>query len=209
MRWRATVVWSFTTGAGSGVSLHDLARVAPRRPRSRPATRARSSSACGSAPTRAARSPASASTRARPTPARTSATCGPTAARCWRPPPSPARPPRAGSRSPSPRRSPITANTTYVASYHTNTGNYGVNGGVLRLGRRATTRRCTRWPTGVDGANGVYATAASGVPDADLQRHQLLGRRRVQHRRAGHDAADGDERRAGQRRHRRRPGDAA
>ena len=46
---------------------------------------------------RPARSPASGSTRRRPTPARTSAACGPRRARCWPRPPSPTRPPPAGS----------------------------------------------------------------------------------------------------------------
>jgi hypothetical protein len=57
----------------------------------------------------------------------------------------------------------ITANTTYVVSYHTNVGNYSVNGGYF------TTTGVDNPPlhalaNGVDGANGVYLYGAGGFP---------------------------------------------
>ncbi len=58
----------------------------------------------------------------------------------------------------------ITANTTYVASYHTNTGHYaythsffaksGVSNGPLHL-----------LQNGVDGGNGVYVYGSGGFPN--------------------------------------------
>ena len=71
------------------------------RPIPRRTARARSSWASSSSRRSPATSPASASTRGPATPAPTSATSGPAPARCWPRRPSPARPPAAGSRSPS------------------------------------------------------------------------------------------------------------
>ena len=106
-------------------------------------------------------------------------------ARCWPPPPSPARRRPAGSRSASPPRSPITANTTYVASYHAPDGHYagdrrllrdaGVdNAAAARAGRRRR-RRQRRLPL----------RRQRHVPDQHLPVRELLGRRRLHDRRRG------------------------
>ena len=58
------------------------------------------------------------------TPAPTSAACGARPAPCWPAAPSATRPRAAGRSSLLQPRSPITANTTYVVSYHTDTGHY-------------------------------------------------------------------------------------
>jgi hypothetical protein len=50
----------------------------------------------------------------------------------------------------------ITANTTYVASYHTNVGRYAVNGNFFAA-TGVTNGPLTALRNGVDGANGVYA----------------------------------------------------
>ena len=72
----------------------------------------------------------------------------------WAPSPSPARPPAAGSRRPSPRPIPVTAGTTYVASYFTPVA-------VRRQLSASSPARPTRGPltalqNGTDGGNGVY-----------------------------------------------------
>ena len=74
---------------------------------------------------------------------------------------------------------PITAGTTYVASYLAPNGHYSVTSGGLRLGAdrqpaAARARRRGRAPT----ASSLYS-ATSVVPDQQLQRDQLLGRRPV------------------------------
>ncbi len=69
-------------------------------------------------------SPACASTRARATPEPTSATCGPPAASSWPRPPSPPRPRPGGNRPTFSTPVPVTAGTTYVASYFAPNGNY-------------------------------------------------------------------------------------
>ena len=74
----------------------------------------------------------------------------------------------------------ITANTTYVASYHTNTGNYGVNGGYF-ASAGVDNAPLHALATGVDGANGVYLYGASAFPTQTFNASQLLGRRGVQH----------------------------
>jgi hypothetical protein len=56
----------------------------------------------------------------------------------------------------------VTANTTYVVSYHTNTGNYAADGGYF------ATQGAGAWPVtalgaGVAGPNGVYAYGASST----------------------------------------------
>jgi hypothetical protein len=58
----------------------------------------------------------------------------------------------------------ISANTTYVASYHTNTGNYSVNGAYFASAGVDNTP-LHALATGVDGANGVYAYGAGGFPN--------------------------------------------
>ena len=104
-------------------------------------------------------------------------------------------------------RSTITADTTYVASYHAPRGNYagnvdyftlaGVDNGPLRA-----------LADGEDaGGNGVYAYGAQRqLPERDLALGELLGRRRVRERRrrARHDAAHDHRRDAGARRDERR-----
>ena len=81
----------------------------------------------------------------------------------------------------------LTANTTYVVSYHTTSAT--TRRRVPTSARRASTaRRCTRRPSTTVGGNGVFIYGAERVPDADLQRDQLLGGRRVRQH-AGHDAA--------------------
>ena len=75
---------------------------------------------------------------------------------------------------------PITADTTYVASYLAPNGHYSVTGAGF-ASARSTTTRCARWPT--PAANGVYRYSAHlRVPDERLQRDQLLGRRAVRPR---------------------------
>ena len=117
------------------------ARAAPgarrrRRPRRTDPTRARSSSASSSRRASTASSPAFASTRARATPAPISATCGPPAARC-----SPGHLQRrdgvglaAGELCDA--RSPVNANTVYVASYYAPNGRLCGRHQLLRHERR-------------------------------------------------------------------------
>src|SRR5204863_8989787 len=57
----------------------------------------------------------------------------------------------------------ITANTTYVASYHTNAGNYGVDGAYF-ASAGVDNAPLHALATGVDGANGVYVYGASTFP---------------------------------------------
>ena len=57
----------------------------------------------------------------------------------------------------------LTANTTYVVSYHTNTGNYGVNGAYF-ASAGVDNAPLHALATGVDGANGVYVYGASAFP---------------------------------------------
>ena len=57
----------------------------------------------------------------------------------------------------------ITANTTYVASYHTNVGHYAEDDNYFALVH--SNGRCTRWPTAASGPNGVYTYGTgSGFP---------------------------------------------
>ena len=83
----------------------------------------------------------------------------------WRGRRSRTRRPRAGRRCSSPRRSTVTAGTTYVASYYAPNGHYSATGAGASP-RRSTTRRCTRSPTAVE-----------------LQRRLRLRRRRRRSRR--------------------------
>jgi hypothetical protein len=62
---------------------------------------------------------------------------------------------------------PITANTTYVASYHTDTGFYAFNGGYFATtGVDSPPLHALR--DGVDGGNGVYRYGASTFPNASF-----------------------------------------
>ena len=99
-------------------------------------------------------------------------------ARCSRRRPSRARRRPAGSRCSSTSPVAITANTTYVVSYHTNVGRYAADGGYLQHHRRrlAAAARAASRPRPAATASSLYG--ATRVPDADLQRHQLLGGRR-------------------------------
>ncbi len=57
----------------------------------------------------------------------------------------------------------ITANTTYVVSYHTNTGFYSADGAYFQTSG-VTNGPLQALQTGVDGANGVYRYGASAFP---------------------------------------------
>ena len=62
---------------------------------------------------------------------------------------------------------PVTAGTTYVASYHTFTGFYSVTNNYFTT---STTRGpLTALATGIDGGNGVYLYGASGFPNSTYQ----------------------------------------
>src|SRR5204862_8314621 len=62
----------------------------------------------------------------------------------------------------------ITANTTYVASYHTNVGHYAANLGYFAAAFDNAPLHALR--DGVDGPSGVYAYgAASRLPDQTYQ----------------------------------------
>jgi hypothetical protein len=57
----------------------------------------------------------------------------------------------------------ITANTTYVISYHTNTGNYAVNGGFF-TSSGVDNPPLHALANGVDGLTGVYLYGTGGFP---------------------------------------------
>ena len=57
----------------------------------------------------------------------------------------------------------VTANTTYVASYHTNTGNYGFDGGVF-ASAGVDSAPLHALATGVDGPNSVYLYGSHAFP---------------------------------------------
>jgi hypothetical protein len=57
----------------------------------------------------------------------------------------------------------VTANTTYVVSYHTDTGNYGFTGGAF-TSAGVDNAPLHALATGVDGANGVYRYGATAFP---------------------------------------------
>jgi len=57
----------------------------------------------------------------------------------------------------------VTANTTYVASYHTNVGNYSVDGAAF-ASAGVDNAPLHALATGVDGANGVYLYGGSAFP---------------------------------------------
>jgi hypothetical protein len=58
---------------------------------------------------------------------------------------------------------PVTAGVTYVASYHTNTGNYAVNSGYF-ISAGVDNPPLHALASGVDGLNGVYLYGAGGFP---------------------------------------------
>src|SRR5439155_7066151 len=66
--------------------------------------------------------------------------------------------------------SPVTiaANTTYVASYHTNAGNYSVDSGYF-TSSGVNTPPLHALANGVDGADGVYLYGASAFPTQTYQ----------------------------------------
>ena len=57
----------------------------------------------------------------------------------------------------------ITANTTYVVSYHTDAGNYALNGGYF-VGGGVDSPPLHALGNGVDGANAVFVYGASAFP---------------------------------------------
>jgi methionine-rich copper-binding protein CopC len=57
----------------------------------------------------------------------------------------------------------IAANTTYVVSYHTDTGHYAADGGYFTE-QSTYNQPLTALQNGLDGANGVYREGASGFP---------------------------------------------
>jgi parallel beta-helix repeat protein len=59
----------------------------------------------------------------------------------------------------------ISANTTYVASYHTNTGNYAYDENAF-ASTSVTNGPLTALQNGVDGPNSVYASGANAFPTA-------------------------------------------
>ena len=183
MRSRPTSPGAFTTAAAPAAEL-PVQRLATRQ-RRRPPRRTRTpvpwSSASSSAPTSTASSPASASTRAPATPARMSATCGPPAARCS-------------------RTATFTGETasgwqqvnfaTPVAGHR----QHGLRRLVLRAERQLRGRRRLlrdqrrRQRPGPPAAERrqrrqrrLPLRLDERLPDLDLQRDQLLGRRRVHH----------------------------
>ena len=83
----------------------------------------------------------------------------------------------------------ITANTTYVASYHTDAGHYASSNGFFNAGVDNAPLHALR--DGVDGPNGVYRYGTTGFPNQTFQARELLGRPGVQHdRRVRYHAAD-------------------
>ena len=70
---------------------------------------------------------------------------------------------------------PITAGTTYVASYLTAGGDYAADDDLLH-DRVRRARRCTRWPTATDGPNGVYTYGATpDFPTSTVQARATTG----------------------------------
>ena len=68
----------------------------------------------------------------------------------------------------------ITANTIYVASYHTNVGGYAFDGGYF-ANAGVDSPPLHALPAGASGGNGVFSTGPIGVPDADVQRRPTTG----------------------------------
>ena len=74
----------------------------------------------------------------------------------------------------------VTANTTYVVSYHTDSGLYAGDSGFFQSAG-VTNGPLTALANGVDGPNGVFKYGPSGFPNRDLQQRELLGGRGVRH----------------------------
>ena len=72
---------------------------------------------------------------------------------------------------------PISANTTYVASYHTDMGRYSFNRRIP--GVSTDTSPLFALQDGLDGPNGVYLYGPTAFPTELIQLEQLLGRRGV------------------------------
>ena len=100
----------------------------------------------------------------------------------------------------------ITANTTYIASYHTTSGHYSFNGNYF--GSQFNNGPLHGLADGTSGGNGLWQTSAhAGIPDAKLSGRQLLGRRGLRYAANGgfvcaHHFGDfGDEYHVHKRRH--------
>ena len=129
-----------------------------------------------------------------------------TAARCSPRRRSPARRPRGWQQVTLDTPVAVTADTTYVASYHTPAGHYAVRRALLRH-RRAQPAAARRWPTASTAPTACYSTAPAAFPTdtfnaanywVDVVFEQLVApdtRRAADRRRV-----------AGRRRARRRPG---
>jgi hypothetical protein len=63
---------------------------------------------------------------------------------------------------------PVTANTTYVASYHAPAGRYSINENYFTAAA-TTNGPLTALRSGTDGNNGVYRYGASGFPDSSYR----------------------------------------
>ena len=66
-----------------------------------------------------------------------------------------------------PTRSPIEADTTYVASYHTTSGHYATGTSFASAGDDNPPLHALQ--DGVDGPNGVYRSALADLPEQDLR----------------------------------------
>ena len=98
----------------------------------------------------------------------------------------------------------VAANTTYVASYHLSAGRYAADQAGLLTS--IDNKMLHALASETSWRHGLFVYGSSAIPDAELQREQLLGRSGL--RPDGgprHDGADGDFDHAGQRRARRRP----
>ena len=80
---------------------------------------------------------------------------------------------------------PITADTTYVASYFAPNGRYAVDRDYFARPRAPPPLRAL--PTASPAATASTATARQRLPDRDLPGDQLLGRRRLRHDPRRHD----------------------
>ena len=116
---------------------------------------------------------------ARPTPASTSAASGPATARCWPRPPSRTSRPAAGSRSSFSQPVAVTANTLYVAGYHTNTGHYSLDENFFGPGGVTNDPLSAPGSDSASSERRLHLQPHARLPQPDLQRQQLLGRRGV------------------------------
>ena len=137
------------------------------------------------------RSPASASTRAPATPAPTSAPSGPPPAPCSPRPPSPAR------RATGWQQVSFATPVAVTAEHHLRRVLLRTQRPLRRQRRLlhrppSPTARSPPWPTAPTAPTASTGTAAGRVPDQRLRAVELLGRRRLHHRRRRHDQADRD-----------------